>query len=140
MKTIRTLTTGALIALGLAATVSTARAEGWGFGPGPGRAPGTGSPFGSAPQYPQFRTSLIGPRQPLPVFQASPWYQYWPYDAHFLTPAPVGGAFYGPAAPGNFPVNPYFPAGPSYPYGQMPGGPAPYGYPPAPAGSPIPGR
>ncbi len=27
----------------------------------------------------------------LPVFQAAPWYLYWPYDGHFLTPAPMYG-------------------------------------------------
>ena len=49
--------------------------------------------------------------QTLPVFQAAPWYLYWPYDAHFQTPAPVYGQWYGPpqanwmGAPGN----PYFP-------------------------------
>ena len=48
--------------------------------------------------------------QVLPVYQAAPWYLYWPYDAHFLTPAPVGGAFYAPPIQGNFPVQPYFPA------------------------------
>jgi hypothetical protein len=47
--------------------------------------------------------------QKLPVFQAAPWYLYWPYDGHFQTPAPVNGAFYGPPVTGNFPVNPYFP-------------------------------
>lgn len=60
-----------------------------------------------------------------PTFQAAPWYLYWPYDGHFLTPAPVTGAFYGPPVAGNFPVNPYFP-GPAYGYyGPIPGGPAP---------------
>ena len=48
----------------------------------------------------------------LPVYQAAPWYLYWPYDAHFLTPAPVHGAFYAPPIPGNFPVQPYFPTPP----------------------------
>jgi hypothetical protein len=47
--------------------------------------------------------------QKLPVFQAAPWYMYWPYDGHFQTPAPIHGAFYGPPMTGNFPVNPYFP-------------------------------
>jgi hypothetical protein len=46
----------------------------------------------------------------LPVFQAAPWYLYWPYDAHFLMPAPMGGAFYPPPMMGNYPVQPYFPA------------------------------
>lgn len=46
----------------------------------------------------------------LPVFQAAPWYLYWPYDAHFQTPAPIFGAYYAPPIGGNFPVQPYFPA------------------------------
>ncbi len=73
-----------------------------------------------------------GKQAPLPTFQAAPWYLYWPYDAHFLTPAPVSGAFYGPPNAGNFPVNPYFPGagygagyGGGYGYGSMPGGPVP---------------
>jgi hypothetical protein len=48
--------------------------------------------------------------QTLPVFQAAPWYLYWPYDAHFQTPAPIMGAYYAPPIGGNFPVQPYFPA------------------------------
>src|SRR5262245_55131743 len=61
-----------------------------------------------------------------PAFQAAPWYLYWPYDAHFLTPAPVSGPFYGPPLTGNFPVNPFFP-GPAGPVGfaPVPGGPVP---------------
>ena len=85
-------------------------------------------------------------QQKLPVFQAAPWYNYWPYDGHFMTPAPVTGAFYGPPATGNFPVNPYFPGaqggagfGYGFGYGAMPGGP-PTGYaPPVPQPMP-PGR
>ncbi|QJW98766.1 hypothetical protein [Frigoriglobus tundricola] len=67
-------------------------------------------------------------KQKLPVFQAAPWYNYWPYDGHFLTPAPVGGPFYGPPMTGNFPVNPYFP-GPmgAAGYAPIPGGAAPGG-------------
>jgi hypothetical protein len=60
----------------------------------------------------------------LPVYQAAPWYNYWPYDAHFLTPAPISGQFYGPPMTGNFPVNPYFP-GAIGGFGTMPGGPPP---------------
>ncbi len=45
----------------------------------------------------------------LPVFMAAPWYLYWPYDAHFMTPAPVQGAWNGPPMMGNYPVQPYFP-------------------------------
>lgn len=68
----------------------------------------------------------------LPVFQAAPWYNYWPYDGHFQTPAPIGGQFYGPPMTGNFPTNPYFPgAG----YGGGFGGPIPGGPPP---GYPMP--
>src|SRR5579883_2748626 len=47
-------------------------------------------------------------KQPLPAFQAAPWYLYWPYNAHFMTPAPLTGPYYAPAtAPA---VNPYFPS------------------------------
>src|SRR5258708_6840811 len=28
-----------------------------------------------------------------PPFQAAPWYLYWPYDAHFQLPAPIGAAY-----------------------------------------------
>jgi len=45
----------------------------------------------------------------LPVYMAAPWYLYWPYDAHFMTPAPVQGAWHGPPMMGNYPVQPYFP-------------------------------
>ena len=70
----------------------------------------------------------------LPVYQAAPWYLYWPYDGHFLTPAPMQGAFYAPPMMGNYPAQPYFPA-PAYspPYGgapnpaPLPGGFAPVG-------------
>jgi hypothetical protein len=72
--------------------------------------------------------------QPLPAYQAAPWYLYWPYDGHFLTPAPVTGAFYGPPIAGNFPVNPYFP-GPGYGYGPA-YAPVPGGAPPMPQGMP----
>jgi hypothetical protein len=66
--------------------------------------------------------------QRLPAFQAAPWYNYWPYDGHFLMPAPIGGQFYGPPLTGNFPMNPYFPgAGGATGYGPMPGGPPPSG-------------
>lgn len=54
-------------------------------------------------------STLFGGHNKLPAYQAAPWYMYWPYDGHFLTPAPIQGAFYGPPVTGNFPVNPYFP-------------------------------
>jgi hypothetical protein len=87
------------------------------------------------PSHTPFRNlaNYFQPKQKLPAFQAAPWYNYWPYDAHFLTPAPISGPFYGPPLTGNFPVNPYFP-GPAYPvggYGQgIPGGPPPVVAPP----------
>ena len=37
-----------------------------------------------------------GASQQLPVFQAAPWYLYFPYNAHFQTPAPIGGGYYPP--------------------------------------------
>jgi hypothetical protein len=75
------------------------------------------------PKYYTFGAFAGHGQKPLPMYQAAPWYLYWPYDGHFLTPAPVSGAFYGPPTAGNFPVNPYFP-GPSagYGYGPIPGG------------------
>ena len=86
-------------------------------------------PFCNQPRYPTFGNYLFGSHQKsLPTFQAAPWYMYWPYDAHFLTPAPVTAPFYAPPGPGNFPANPYFPSPGGY-YGPMPGGPAPGGIP-----------
>ena len=70
-------------------------------------------------------STLFGNHHAKPTFQAAPWYNYWPYDGHFLTPAPVGGAFNAPPLTGNFPVNPYFPGGPppgGFPVMPPPGG------------------
>jgi hypothetical protein len=143
MTRLRSLLAVAALALVFAAGSPSARADGYPVGPGPG------CPTGYGQGYPQGNTQH-GPPQTLaqaihtpangqrfaqffqnihhknlPAFQAAPWYNYWPYDGHFLTPAPIGGQFYGPAMTGNFPVNPYFP-GPVNPgYGPMPGGPAP---------------
>lgn len=145
--------------LTLAATAPSARADGYPVGPtsagavpagyapmgyasGPGCVgPGCGGGFGKKgwgkERSPAAPTTLFGDftfhRQKLPVFQAAPWYNYWPYDAHFLMPAPISGPFYGPPMTGNFPVNPYFPGpagavgfGPGYGFGQgIPGGPPP---------------
>lgn len=92
---------------------------------------GSGGFGGHTPQHSTF-AGLIGAGRTLPAFQAAPWYLYWPYDAHFLTPAPVSGAFYGAPGAGHT-VNPYFPA-PAYGgYGPIPGGPAPAAIP-----SPLP--
>jgi hypothetical protein len=60
-------------------------------------------------------------RQPMPAFQAAPWYSYYPYNSHFMTPAPmmspfaappyVGGGYGGFGAQGMM-TNPYFPTAP----------------------------
>ena len=132
MKLLRYLTVTAASALALFAT-PTAQAGPPGCatcGDGVGVGLGHGLKGGLTPPPP---TSLFQGfqglhRQKLPVFQAAPWYNYWPYDGHFLTPAPVSGPFYGPPLTGNFPVNPYFP-GPAGAagYGPIPGGPPPAG-------------
>jgi hypothetical protein len=135
MISVRKIVFGVAVAAGLAASASPAFA----WGPLMTTPGGCSGPFCNQARYPTLGSYLFrGHNTKLPVFQAAPWYLYWPYDAHFLTPAPVHGAFYGPPVPGNFPVNPYFP-GPGYPaaYGPVPGGPPPSmvpppGYPTAP--------
>ena len=57
----------------------------------------------AGPRLPFFRQT------PVPAFQAAPWYLYWPYNQHFMTPAPMTGAFYGPPMGGGM-TNPYFAA------------------------------
>src|SRR5687768_15496718 len=52
-------------------------------------------------------------RSPMPAFQAAPWYLYWPYNAHFMTPSPLTGPYYAPPYSGGQLVNPYFPAQPA---------------------------
>ena len=107
----RKLVFATLLATGFA-FVPDARAEGL-----PGH-PSTG-PFSNRP-----KTYFLGPfsrgGQGLPVFQAAPWYLYWPYDAHFLTPAPIGGAYYAPPM-GYYPIQPFFPR-PMYGNSGMPYG------------------
>lgn len=139
MLSIRSLFMGVIASAALFATATNASADG---------APCNGLFCNQLP-YPHYYTfgAFAGHGQkPLPMYQAAPWYLYWPYDGHFMTPAPVTGAFYGPPVPGNFPVNPYFP-GQSYGYGYapIPGGAAPMpgmptmaGPPPAPGGAPVP--
>ena len=56
-----------------------------------------------------------------PPFQAAPWYLYWPYDAHFQLPAPIGAPYYPPQNL-NTPWNPYF----AHPALGLAGGPPPY--------------
>ncbi|MDB5310825.1 MAG: hypothetical protein JWO38_5027 [Gemmataceae bacterium] len=130
MITVRKIVLAAAVALGVAATDSPALAEGW----------GCNGPFCNTPKYPTlglWATHGNGlfsrNKAPLPTFQAAPWYLYWPYDGHFMTPAPVTAPFYAPPVGGNFPVNPYFPA-PAGQYGPIPGGPAPAGVPITPGG------
>ena len=55
-------------------------------------------------------------KQPLPAFQAAPWYLYWPYNSHFLMPAPPLDEQFGAPGWGGGYVNPYFPT----PYGPAP--------------------
>ncbi len=57
-------------------------------------------------------------RSPMPAFQAAPWYLYWPYNQHFMTPAPIGGAYSAPPMGYGGLVNPYFPGG-QFPSGGM---------------------
>jgi len=45
-----------------------------------------------------------------PVLQAAPWYLYFPYNAHFMTPGPLAAPFFAPPYAGGALVNPYFPA------------------------------
>src|SRR5438128_1971133 len=116
MITTRKIVFAAAVALGVAGTATPA----WAWGDGR-------NPFAAQPKYPTLGSYLFQSHTaPKPTFQAAPWYLYWPYDAHFLTPAPVVAPFYAPPGPGNFPVNPYFPS-PMGHYGPIPGGPAPAG-------------
>jgi hypothetical protein len=73
--------------------------------------------FGS----PYFSSSGNLTRMPtLPVFMAAPWYNYWPYDGHFQTIAPMAHGLYYP--PPTYTGNPYLPG--QYP-AYVPGNPAP---------------
>jgi hypothetical protein len=54
----------------------------------------------------------------LPVFMAAPWYNYWPYDGHFQTIAPMAHGVYYP--PPMYTGNPYMTG--QYP-GYVPGNP-----------------
>ena len=59
------------------------------------------------PRKPIFKSLFH--KQPLPAFQAAPWYLYFPYNSHFQTPAPMMGAYSAPPM-GGAGMNPYFPA------------------------------
>jgi hypothetical protein len=69
--------------------------------------PACQQPGAAAPQG-GFFSRLLG-KQPMPAFQAAPWYLYYPYNAHFQTPAPIGGAFYAPPTANPYGANPFFP-------------------------------
>jgi hypothetical protein len=89
-----------LLSLAALATMSMLASDASAFGNGP---------FQAAPRnYPGPFARLLAP-QPLPAFQAAPWYLYWPYNAHFMTPAPLTGAYYAPPTAGGMMVNPYLP-------------------------------
>jgi hypothetical protein len=45
----------------------------------------------------------------MPTFMAAPWYLYWPYDAHFQTPAPVFAPYFAPPTYGTVPAYPFYP-------------------------------
>jgi hypothetical protein len=53
--------------------------------------------------------------------QAGPWYSYYPYNAYFQTPAPVGGWPYWPASAAP-PALPELPSMPSVPESARPAG------------------
>ena len=67
------------------------------------------NPFGATGQRPIFHSLFH--KQPLPAFQAAPWYLYWPYNSHFQTPAPMMNSPYATPGVGNsgYQLNPYFP-------------------------------
>jgi hypothetical protein len=87
-----------------------------------------GPHFGAKPYWsrgffgnPYFSSSSNLTRMPtLPVFMAAPWYNYWPYDGHFQTIAPMAHGLYYP--PPTYTGNPYLPG--QYP-AYVPGNPAP---------------
>ena len=73
-------------------------------------AAGGGSPFcNNCQSGPSFGSFFF--KQPMPAFQAAPWYSYWPYNSHFQTAAPLQGAYYAPPMGGGGMMNPYFPGG-----------------------------
>lgn len=81
---------------------------------------GCSSPFcaGQPGQYPnEGIVSYMFNNRPVPTFQAAPWYLYWPYNAHFMTPAPLGAPFVPPPGVGGAMMNPYFPSHAPHGYG-----------------------
>ena len=62
-----------------------------------------------AHKYERFTGWFHSGNSQAPRLQASPWYSYWPYNGHFMTPAPFGGPFVPPPTVGGGMANPYFP-------------------------------
>jgi hypothetical protein len=61
-----------------------------------GGAPNGGAPNGGAPNGggKGWSAGTGGGQGGHPVFQAGPWYLYWPLEAHFQNPAPIGYPFW----------------------------------------------
>jgi len=77
------------------------------------KAVGYANPF-NAPSHQGNVFDKLFKRKPLPAFQAAPWYTYYPYNGHFMTPAPLPGDTGGyPGQGGNYGGNPYFPSNPA---------------------------
>ena len=85
---------------GLGLTAGTASADG--FGP-------FGNPYCQGSGHCGGYGTFFQP-YPAPVIQAAPWYLYFPYNAHFMTPGPIQAPFFAPPYAGGAMVNPYFPA------------------------------
>lgn len=64
----------------------------------------------NVPSHPSRPFAKFFFKQPLPAFQAAPWYLYWPYNSHFMMPAPPLDEQYGAPGGGGGYTNPYFPA------------------------------
>jgi hypothetical protein len=64
------------------------------------------------------------------VYQLAPWYNYWPLEAHFVTPAPTGYPFWPPPQAPMLAPNPLLPAPQPKPDGKTNAGPEvkPVGY------------
>ena len=45
-----------------------------------------------------FKMTVGGHQYGFGMAQAGPWYSYWPYEAHFMTPAPYAAYPYWPSA------------------------------------------
>lgn len=63
----------------------------------------------NVPSHPSRPFAKFFFKQPLPAFQAAPWYLYWPYNSHFMMPAPPLDEQFGAPGAGGY-TNPYFPA------------------------------